>query len=200
MRKQGPEGLNILAGNTWPESARVSYKVKGRESQHSLVQHSQGVPITASGRQGSFLQLPTPPWGQFRPATLASCALPPHPTPYMKAGTVSAFSAVLHSQGCFSVQQMFRKYLLSEGDGESWVGYEAYPRSAPLAATGAGLSHKTEPESGQGSQPAPQEQRSRQPSHWKDLTLVFSSRQTPLVLVERLCECCMHFSYFYLFT
>ena len=77
MRKQGPEGLNILAGNTWPESARVSYKVKGRESQHSLVQHSQGVPITASGRQGSFPQLPTPPWCQFRPATLASCPLTP---------------------------------------------------------------------------------------------------------------------------
>lgn len=188
MRKQGPEGLNILAGNTWPESAGVSYKMKGRKSQHSLVQYSQGVPITASGRQGSFPQLPTPPWGHFRPATLASCALPPHPTPYMKAGTVSAFSAVLHNQGRFPVQQMFRKYLLSEGDGESWVGCEAYPRSAPLAETGAGLSHKTEPESGQGSQPAPPEQRPRPPSHWKDLTLALSSHQTPLVLVERICE------------
>lgn len=103
----------------------------------------------------------------------------------MKAGTVFAFSAVLHSQGCFLVQQMFRKYLLSEGDGESWVGCEAYLRSAPLAVTGTGLSHKTEPESGQGSQPAPQEQRSSQPSHWKDLTLALSSHQIPLVLVEK---------------
>ena len=97
----------------------------------------------------------------------------------MKAGTVFAFSAVLHSQGCFLVQQMFRKYLLSEGDGESWVGCEAYLRSAPLAVTGTGLSHKTEPESGQGSQPAPQEQRSSQPSHWKDLTLALSSHHLP---------------------
>ena len=91
-------------------------------------------------------------------------SLPPGPTPDMKAGTVSAFCAVLHSQGCFPVQQMFRKCLLSEGDGESWVGCEAYPRSVPLAATEAGLSHKTRPESGQGSQPGPQEQRSSQQS------------------------------------
>ena len=153
-----------MAGNTRPESAGVSYKAKGSKSQHSLARHRQGIPFTPSGRQGSFPQLPTPPWGHFRPATLASCALPPHPTPDMKAGTVSAFSAVLHSQGCFLVQQMFRKCLLSEGDGESLVGCEAYPRSVPLATTEAGLSHKTRPKSGQGSQSGPQEQRSSQQS------------------------------------
>lgn len=63
MKKQRPEGLNILAGVSLPESAGVSYNAKGSKSQHSPAPDSQGLPITPPGKQESFPQLPTPPRG-----------------------------------------------------------------------------------------------------------------------------------------
>lgn len=119
MKKQRPEGLNILAGVSLPESAGVSSNAKGKRGvSHNtpLLPTARDFPSHPQESRSPFHSCPLP-YGVTPAVSGLDRMLPPRGLcpPHRRAEAASAFSSVaLHCLGRYRTQQMLRKDLLSE--------------------------------------------------------------------------------------